>query len=105
MDAQAMMALRLADHELIPLICSTSAWIAFGALIGILHLLMLKWSVSRLVDGQSFVLAFAIQLVRFALIAAALAIVTCYFGALPLLVATAGILAVRTVIVRLGAQF
>jgi hypothetical protein len=43
-------------------------------------------------------------LVRFALIAGVLAIIASHFGALPLLVATAGILATRMAIVRFGVQ-
>ena len=54
--------------------------------------------------GRAPLLALALQLGRFALLAVALALIASRFGALPLLAAAAGILAARTVAVRLGAQ-
>jgi len=48
-------------------------------------------------------LPLGLQLFRFVLIVAVLAAIASSFGALPLLMATAGILVMRTVIVRLGA--
>ena len=49
-------------------------------------------------------LAFATQLVRFAVIAGVLAVIASHFGALPLLAATAGILAARTAVASFGVQ-
>ena len=99
-----MMALWPAEYHSISLIGIANAWIILGGLIGLLHFRILQWSISRLIDGQIFALAFAIQFVRFALTAAILVIITCYFGVMPLLVTTAGILAARTIIVRLGVR-
>ena len=45
----------------------------------------------------------AVQLVRLAITAGMLTIITRQYGALPLLAATLGLLASRTVLVRLGA--
>ena len=99
-----MTKLYLAEHQLILLVLSVSAWLAAGALIGAFHFLTLRWNVRMFAVGQSLSLALATQLVRFALIAGVLAIIASRFGALPLLVATAGILATRTAVVRFGVQ-
>jgi F1F0 ATPase subunit 2 len=92
------------DHELILLVCSAGASLAAGALIGAFHFLTLRWNVRMLATGQSLPLALALQLVRLAVIAGALAVIAVHFGALPLLVAAAGVLAARTVIVRIGVR-
>lgn len=99
-----MTKLYLAEHQLILLVLSVSAWLAAGALIGAFHFLTLRWNVRMFAVGQSLSLALVTQLVRFALIAGVLAIIASRFGALPLLVATAGILAIRTAVVRFGVQ-
>ena len=99
-----MTKLYLAEHQLILLVLSVSAWLAAGALIGTFHFLTLRWNVRMFAVGQSLSLALVTQLVRFALIAGVLAIIASRFGALPLLVATAGILATRAAVVRFGVQ-
>ena len=99
-----MTKLYLPEHQLSLLVLSVSAWHAAGALIGAFHFLTLRWNVRMFAVGQSLSLALVTQLVRFALIAGVLAIIASRFGALPLLVATAGILATRTVVVRFGVQ-
>ena len=75
-----------------------------GTLIGAFHFLTLRWNVRNFEVGRSLVLAFATQLVRFALVAVVLGVIASQFGALPLLIATAGILAARTAIIRFGVQ-
>ncbi len=99
-----MMKLYLAEHELIRLVFSVGASLAAGALIGMFHFLTLRWNVRMFAAGQSLPLALALQLARFAVIAGALAVIASHFGALPLLVAAAGILATRTAIVRIGVR-
>ncbi len=99
-----MMKLYLAEHELIRLVFSVGASLAAGALIGMFHFLTLRWNVGMLATGQSLPLALAVQLVRFAVIAGVLAVIASQFGAVPLLVAAAGVLATRTAVVRLGAR-
>jgi F1F0 ATPase subunit 2 len=99
-----MTNLYLAEHQLILLVLSVTTWLAAGALIGAFHFLTLRWNVRMFAVGQSLLLALVTQLVRFALIAGVLAIIASRFGALPLLVATAGILATRTAVVRFGVQ-
>ena len=99
-----MTKLYLPEHQLILLVLSMGAWLTVGALIGSLYFLTLRWNVRMFTIGQSLpLLALVAQLVRFALIAGVLAIIA-HFGALPLLVATAGILATRTAVVRFGVQ-
>jgi F1F0 ATPase subunit 2 len=104
MDAQAMTELHLGEHDLFLLALSAGAWLAVGTLIGAFHFLTLRWNVSMVVAGQSLPLALVTQLVRFAVISGGLAIIAKQFGALPLLVATAGILTTRAAIVRYGVQ-
>ena len=99
-----MTRLYLPEHQLILLVLSVGAWLTVGALIGSLYFLTLRWNVRMLTLEQSIPLALATPLVRFALIAGVLAIIASHFGALPLLVATAGILATRVAVVRFGVQ-
>ena len=78
------------------------AWLVAGALIGAFQFLTLRLNVRMFTKGDSLLLALALQLARFAVVAAALTAVAIFYGALPLLVATAGILVMRTAVVRLG---
>lgn len=80
------------------------AWLGGGALIGTLYFLTLNWNVRMLALGRSSLLAMALQLGRFALLAGMLAAIARGFGALPLLLFTAGILGARIAAVRLGEQ-
>jgi hypothetical protein len=50
-----------------------------------------------------WLLPIAVQLARFPLVACLLAVLTIHFGALPLLLVTAGILVPRAAILRWGA--
>lgn len=79
---------------------STVAWLAVGGLIGALHFFTLHWNVALLAAGRAPALALGLQLLRLALVGAALAGVAIEGGALPLLLAAAGILAARAVAVR-----
>ena len=99
-----MTKLHFTEYDLILLVVSVGSWLAAGALIGAFHFLTLRWNVGMFAAGQSLLQALAIQLIRFAVIAGVLAIVAHYYGALPLLAATLGILAIRTVVVRFGVQ-
>lgn len=80
------------------------AWLIVGVSIGAFHFLTLRWSVGMLATGRAWPLPTVVQLARFALLAGLLAVVTIHFGALPLLLVTAGILAARTAILRRGAS-
>ncbi len=93
-----------AGHDLLLYVLGASGWLTIGALMGAFHFLTLRWNVHMFAAARSLPLALASQLVRFALIACLLAIVANRFGALPLLAATAGILAARMAIVQLGAR-
>jgi F1F0 ATPase subunit 2 len=98
-----MTHLDLTGHNLIAHFVSAGAWLGSGALIGAFHFLTLRWNVRMFAAEQPILLPFGIQLVRFALMAVALAAITRSFGAMPLLVVSVGILAMRMVIIRLGA--
>jgi N-ATPase, AtpR subunit len=102
MDAQAMTSFHLTEHAWLAL--RAGAWLGGGALIGGLYFLTLQWNVRMLALGRAPLLAMALQLGRFAFLAGLLAMIAGRFGALPLLLATAGIFAVRTTAVRLGGQ-
>jgi hypothetical protein len=92
------------ERELFLGFLGTSAWFGVGILIGAFYFLSLRWNLRYFEINRSILLAFAIQLVRFALAAVALGVIAKQFGALPLLIATGGILATRPAILRLGAQ-
>ena len=77
-----------------------AGWLAAGTVIGAAHFLSLRWNLRMLAAGRSVLPAAAVQLARFAALGIALAVIVRTFGALPLLAATLGILAARTVIVR-----
>ena len=94
-----MMALHLTTQSL----ALAAGWLAAGVVIGGIHFLTLRWNVRMLAAGRSLLPAMAVQFGRFAAIGIVLAVIAGYFGALPLLAATAGILAARTLIVRFGA--
>ncbi len=99
-----MMEFHLAEHDLVLPALSAGAWLAVGTLIGVFYFLALRWNVRIFVAGRSLPLALATQLVRFAVVAGGLAIISKQFGALPLLLAAAGIVLTRTAIVRFGAS-
>jgi F1F0 ATPase subunit 2 len=92
------------ERDLILGILTASAWLGAGILIGTFYFLSLRWNVRNFEIGRSIFLTFAPQLVRFALMAVVLGVIARQFGALPLLIAAAGILAARPAILRWGAQ-
>lgn len=98
-----MTTLYVTEHDMFMLVLSAGAWLAMGALIGAFHYGTLRWNAQKLATGSSVPVALAIQLTRFAAIAGVLAIIARHYGALPLLIATLGILASRTAVLRLGA--
>ncbi len=79
-----------------------AGWLLAGGLLGLLHFLSLRWSVRRLLGGRPL-LSLGLQLLRFALTGGALTLVTAFFGAIPLLVGTLGLLAARTGVLKLEA--
>ena len=89
------------DHAWLTL--QAGAWLSAGVLLGAFHFLTLRWNVTLLALGRAPFLTMALQLGRFALLAVVLAGIAAAFGALPLILAAAGILAARAAAVRLGA--
>jgi len=97
-----MTNVHLIEHALPAM--QVGAWLCGGALIGGLYFLTLHWNVRMLAFGRRPLLAMALQLGRFGVLAGALAIIASRFGALPLLLVAAGILGARIAAVRLGEQ-
>ncbi len=79
-------------------------WLGVGAVVGALYFLTLRWNVRILLPGPLLLLGIALQLGRFALLAGVLSVIAACFGALSLLLATAGILVARAASVRWGEQ-
>lgn len=77
-------------------------WLAAGVAVGVLHFLSLRWSVRLFIEGRA-ARSLAIQGLRLAVLGGGLFAVVVWFGALPLLAATAGLLLARTAVIRLGA--
>jgi hypothetical protein len=103
MDAQAMIAFG-DERGLVTIMVAVSAWLAIGVLIGAFHYLALRKNVQMLANGGSLSKAMAMRLIRFAAMAGALAVIARHYGALSLLIATLGLVASRTAVLRLGAQ-
>lgn len=97
-----MIELYLADHDAVLLALQACAWLGAGAVIGVLYFLTLRWNVRAFATRQSLLAPLGLQATRFAVLAGALAVVVIQFGALPLLVATLGILVARTALIRRG---
>jgi hypothetical protein len=94
----------LPGHDLFSYVISAGTWLPLGALIGALHFLTLRWNVWMLTADWSLPFASAIQLARFTVTTSLFAVVAVLFGAFPLVVATAGVLAARTAVLRFGGE-
>jgi F1F0 ATPase subunit 2 len=103
MDAQAMTRSYVPIHDVSNLVFDAGSWLAIGALLGAFYFLSLRRSARMLATGSTVLLALALQLIRFAVLAGALGIIARHYGAAALLVATLGVLASRTAVLRLGA--
>jgi len=84
------------------LVLRAGAWLGGGALIGAFYFVTLRSIVGMLVIGRAPPLVAALQLARFTVLAGMLAVIAGRFGATPLILTAAGILAVRPAVVRLG---
>jgi F1F0 ATPase subunit 2 len=98
-DASAMTNSWLTDHASMAMIFQVFGWLLAGALLGSFHFLTLRRNVHMFGSGRAL-LPFGLQLLRLAMVAAALTIIARSFGALPLLAAALGLLAARTVVLR-----
>jgi N-ATPase, AtpR subunit len=99
-----MIEFHLTAYDLAFAVLSAGSWLSIGIVIGVFYFLTLRWNVRMMTAGRPLLPTMAIQLGRFAAVGIVLAIIADYFGALPLLATTAGILAARTAIIRFGAQ-
>ncbi len=82
-------------HQFLTLAATAGAWFVTGALLGLAHFGALRWNVRWMLGGRAL-LSFGLQLLRFAVIGAVLTLIARWFGALPLLAGTLGLLAART---------
>jgi len=96
-----MSALHSAWLNQVPPVVSVGVWLGYGMLVGAFHFLTLRWTVKMLAAARPVLLPLGLQLIRFVLMAALLVTIANFLGALPLLMATMGILIMRTIIVRL----
>ena len=85
------------------LVANASAWLGIGALLGSFHYLTLRRNAQMLVTGSSVLKVVTLQLIRFAVMACVLVIITRHYRAMPLLVTALGVLVLRTAVLRLGA--
>ncbi len=99
-----MMHFGPAGRDLIASLLWATAWLPVGMALGAFQFMTLRWVVGMLAAGRSTLMPFGTQLARLVLIAAALAVITRLLGTLPLLGTTAGILIVRTAMLRGGAR-
>ena len=72
-----------------------AGWCLAGGLLGVMHFLSLHWSVRCLVTGHAL-RSLGLQLFRLALTGSALTLIAAFFGAIPLLAGTLGLLVSRT---------
>jgi hypothetical protein len=99
-----MIEFHLTAYDLAFAILTAGSWLSIGIVISVFYFLTLRWNVRMLTAGRPLLPTMAIQLGRFAAASIVLSIIAGYFGALPLLATTAGILAARAAIIRFGAQ-
>jgi hypothetical protein len=97
-----MTSFHLAEQALVAL--RVGAWLSSGALIGVFYFLTLRWSVKMLTHHKRLLPAIVLQLGRMAFLTGLLAIIVSRFGALPLLLTTAGIFGARVAAVQWGEQ-
>jgi N-ATPase, AtpR subunit len=102
MDAQAMIGFSVPQSDMLKLVVDASTWLAAGSVAGAFFYLTLRRSAQMLASRSSVGMVLALHLLRFTLIAGLLGSIARYYGAVPLLVATFGILAARTAVLRVG---
>ncbi|MGT2500366.1 N-ATPase subunit AtpR [Bradyrhizobium guangxiense] len=74
---------------------ASSGWFVAGSLLGLAHFGSLRW-VTRWMLGGRALLSIGLQGLRFIATAGTLTLLAFWFGALPLLTGTIGLLAART---------
>lgn len=82
-------------HELLVLAAGAACWFLAGALLGLAHFHALRWTVHYMIGGRTL-LSLGLQGFRLVVTGAALTLVTRWFGAVPLLAGTLGLLAARS---------
>ncbi len=74
---------------------ASSGWFAAGSLLGLAHFGSLRWTTRWMLGGRTL-FSIGLQGLRFVATAGTLALLARWFGALPLLTGTIGLLAART---------
>jgi len=97
------MNIPLTAHGMLAFALHAGLWLLAGASLGSLYFLSLRWTV-RMVAGGRALPALALQVLRLALMAAALTTVVRSLGAVALLAATLGLLAARSAVLRREAR-
>jgi F1F0 ATPase subunit 2 len=87
------------EREALTLLLESGAWLTAGGLLGAFHFLSLRRSARMLATASAPAAALALHLIRFAVTAGALSVIARH-GAVPLLAATLGVLAARTVVLQ-----
>ncbi len=95
-----MTSLHLSEGVLLAL--RSGAWLSGGTLIGAFYFLALRRNVAILALGHAPLCAMALALGRFAFVAGLLVAIASHFGTLPLLLTTAGIVAVHPLVGLMG---
>ena len=86
-----------------PHLASVVIWLCAGGALGAVYFVSLRWNVALFTQGR-LIAPIALQMLRFAVVTAALGSIALGFGAMPLLSAAAGLIAARVVMLRLEAQ-
>ncbi len=85
--------------QTLPLVLTLPLCFAGGLLLGLAYFRALRWTTALIVDGASPVLALALSLARLVMIGAGFYLAV-LFGGLALLAALAGVLTVKTLMLR-----
>jgi len=90
---------RLMLHEIVSRAATTGGWFVAGALLGVMHFHALRWTADGLLRGRAL-LSVGLQLSRFAVTGAALALTARWCGAIPLLAGAVGMMVARNGILQ-----
>jgi F1F0 ATPase subunit 2 len=90
---------KMTDLTTLPLVLTLPLCFAGGVLLGLAYFRVLRWTTDLIVNGGSPVLALSLSLGRLVMIGAGFYLAV-LFGGLALLAALAGVLTVRTLMLR-----
>ncbi len=90
-----LMLHEILSREILSRAAATGGWFLAGALLGLMHFHALRWTADGLLQGR-VMLSVGLQLSRFAVTGAALAVTARWYGAIPLLAGTLGMMVARS---------